>query len=150
VQLLVAQGVDTLIHLGDICSDDVIDALAVVDPQTGKQIQAHLVFGNNDMDIRSSGTYASSLGIWDQHPVGRIVLERGELVFMHGDDHKAMQRAIKSGVRYLCHGHTHTQIDIGSGTTRVINPGALHRASQYSVAVLDTKKDELTFHIVRD
>ena len=51
-------------------------------------------------------------------------------------------------VRYLCHGHTHTALDARRGKTRVINPGALHRAAEYTVALLDTDTDTLTFYPV--
>ena len=41
------------------------------------------------------------------------------------------------GVDFLLHGHTHTVQDERVGRTRVINPGALHRASRYTCALLD-------------
>ena len=59
-----------------------------------------------------------------------------------------MQQALDDGVRYLCHGHTHARADGRQGPTRVINPGALFRATVYSVAVLDPETDQLHFHEV--
>ena len=46
---------------------------------------------------------------------------------------------------YLLHGHTHVRRDERVGKVRIINPGALHRAREKTVAVLDTDTDRLTF-----
>ncbi|RLS46748.1 MAG: metallophosphoesterase, partial [Planctomycetota bacterium] len=54
----------------------------------------------------------------------------------------------KEGVDYLLHGHTHVCRDERHGATRIINPGALHRASEFTVALLDTDSDELQFLVV--
>ena len=45
----------------------------------------------------------------------------------------------------MIHGHTHRQADRREGRTRIINPGALHRAATKTVAILDTVEDELHF-----
>ncbi|HIA72082.1 MAG TPA: YfcE family phosphodiesterase, partial [Phycisphaerales bacterium] len=46
----------------------------------------------------------------------------------------------------IVHGHTHEKRDEMVNNTRCINPGALHHAPVYTVAVLDTSSDSLTFH----
>jgi len=154
VQALLAAGVDRLIHLGDIGSVEVIDELAVAQPDTpgapsapgaGEPVPAHLVFGNTDWDAGPLENYAKTLGIQVDHPVGRIALDPGVLVFCHGHQAHVMAEALAQDVRYLCHGHTHQASDTRSGKTRIINPGALCRAHRYTVAVLDTSADELTF-----
>jgi predicted phosphodiesterase len=38
---------------------------------------------------------------------------------------------------YVFHGHTHVAEERKSGRTRVINPGALHRARPKTFAILD-------------
>lgn len=145
VHALLDSGIDLLVHLGDIGTVEVIDELAVQRPDTGRQVPARLVFGNTDWDAGPLGEYARHLGVRVDHPVGEIALEHGELVFCHGHQAKVMHAALARGVRYLCHGHTHQASDRKSGATRVINPGALCRAHRYTVAVLDTDTDELTF-----
>jgi len=132
---------DILIHLGDIGSESVIDALA-------EPMPVHLVFGNTDWEIDGLTRYAESLGISVNHPVGRLDIEGGTLVFQHGDRTAQMQAALAESVRYLCHGHTHVTRDDRVGGTRVINPGALHRAARYTVALLDTEEDKLTIYPV--
>ena len=150
VEMLVRLGADLLIHTGDICSSDVIDALVVEDPRTHEQLPVHLVFGNNDMDLRSMGSHATHLGLINQHPVGTLTTPAGDLVFMHGDDTRALDRAIERGHRYVVHGHTHQRTNLRVGATRVINPGALYRAEDYSVAILDLENDSVKFYSVKD
>ncbi len=149
VAVLLQQGAEVLVHLGDVGTVEVIDALCVDHPKTGEQIEAHLVFGNTDWDIDSLAEYAHDLDVVVDHPVGRLLLDDGgKLVFCHGHEAAPMQQALADGVRYLCHGHTHAQADDRRGSTRVLNPGALFRASVYSVAVLDTATDRVVFHAV--
>lgn len=154
-----------LLHLGDVGTVEVIDALLVPAPQTPVRsqpvasaqapdplatIEAHLVFGNTDWDHLALERYATGLGIRVDHPTGTIPLEDGELVFCHGHEPQPMQQALARRARYLCHGHTHRASDTRHGPTRVINPGALFRARPYTVAWLDTSSDELQFLTVND
>ena len=46
---------------------------------------------------------------------------------------------------YLLQGHTHVRQDVRVGRTRVINPGALHRANPKTVALLNTSNDFVEF-----
>lgn len=149
MDVLVQQGAELLIHLGDIGTVEVIDALCVDHPVSGDQVDSYLCFGNTDWDIDSLAEYADDLDVNVQHPTGKIPLDSGEaLFFCHGHEDRPMKQAIHEGARYLCHGHTHRQEDETRGDTRIINPGALFRASVYSVAVLDTATDQLVFHKV--
>ncbi|MFW6061137.1 MAG: metallophosphoesterase family protein [Phycisphaeraceae bacterium] len=148
VELLLSHGAEVLLHLGDVGSTGVIDALAVTDPASGTQIEAHLVFGNTDWDTAALARYARDLDVAVDHPAGRLALPEGALVFCHGHEREPMQQAIRDHARYLCHGHTHQASDTRDGATRIINPGALHRARQYTVALLDTESDALAFYPV--
>ncbi len=145
------QGAQILLHLGDVGTVEVIDEL-VVDPTAGgSHTASRLVFGNTDWDMANLGRYAEQLGVANDHPVGRLALENGsDLVFLHGDDPVAMDEALRRQVRYLCHGHTHRPSDTPRGRTRVINPGALFRARDYTVALLDTSRDTLAFYPVAE
>ena len=68
------------------------------------------------------------------------------LGMLHGHDGKLFHKLAHSGdYAYLIHGHTHVPRDVRLGPTRIINPGALHRARTKSVALLDVTKDELQF-----
>jgi len=134
--MLIDHGADVLIHLGDIGTVEVLDALAAPNPRTGQQIEAHAVFGNTDWDRSVLGRYAEDLGIRMHEPSGRLEIDGWRIGFTHGHDASAMQGLLESGVDYLLHGHTHVQADTTRGQTRVINPGALFRASRHTAALL--------------
>lgn len=150
VDLLLAHGAELLLHLGDVGTIEVIDALAVPLPSSGQQIESHVVFGNTDWDTRALDRYAHDIGVQVDHPAGRLKLDGGELVFCHGHEPQVMADALARRVRYLCHGHTHRQLDTRRGDTRIINPGALFRARSYTVAILDTDADSLAFYPVTE
>ena len=166
VDLLLAKQVDLLVHLGDIGTPQVIDALLKPSTRGDGILPVRIVFGNTDWDAAALGRYARSVGVRVDHPVGRIDLgAEGEtppggrenpagsgtphpgtrLVFLHGDDASAMRLALGSGATYLCHGHTHEACDRRQDRTRIINPGALFRARVHSVALLDTDRDQVEF-----
>lgn len=145
VSVLLEHGAEVLLHLGDVGTVEVIDALAVAAPSDGRQIESHLVFGNTDWDAASLDAYAHDLGVHVDHPAGRLHLEGGDLVFCHGHEPEVVAKALAERVRYLCHGHTHRVLDVRRGGTRVINPGALFRAQRHTVAILDTGTDEVQF-----
>jgi len=142
VRLLMTQRAQTLLHLGDVGTPQVIDELLV------EGIESRLVFGNTDMDIRELANYAHELGIIVDHPTGRLTWNGKNLAFTHGHDPKAMQQALQDRVHYLCHGHTHETRDEYRNRTRIINPGALFRAAHHTVAILDTDSDVLSFHCI--
>lgn len=147
MDLLLDQGIDVLLHLGDVGSVEVVDALAV-EGVVDRPVDSRMVFGNTDWDIPAMSQYAESLGVSVDHPVGRLEIDGKTLVFCHGHVEADMNAALAEGVDYLCHGHTHRCSDTRQGQTRVLNPGALFRASRYTVAVLDTETDRLEVYEV--
>jgi len=149
VRLLLKHEVDLIVHLGDVGNVDVIDALVEqIDEGGDLEPPVHAVFGNCDWDAAAMARYADSRGISVDHPVGRLTLDGRTVVFQHGHQDAAMQQALAEGVDYLCHGHSHRTRNEKVGTTRVVNPGALFRAAQYTVAVLDVAKDAVEFYTV--
>lgn len=139
VDILLRQGATVLLHLGDVGTPEVIDALVA------PGIESRLVFGNTDWDTPALERYATGLGVHVDHPVGQLTYSDKQLVYTHGHLPAAMTNALAQHVNYLCHGHTHEPRDERHGPTRIINPGALFRANQYSVALLDTDTDTLNF-----
>ena len=134
--MLIDHGADTLVHLGDIGSEQVIDALVAENPKTGQQIESHLVFGNCDWDSRPLGRYARELGVHVHDPAGVLEIDGLAIGFTHGHRPDVMRHLLEQEVAYLLHGHTHVQADDRAGETRVINPGALFRAQRHTVALL--------------
>ena len=146
VQVLLERQVHRIVHLGDIGTVEVIDALVENLDEAGRvKPPVHVVFGNTDWDAAALGRYAEGFGIQVDHPVGRLSVDDRVLVYQHGDRSASMQQALAEEVDYLCHGHTHRTRDERRGRTRLVNPGALFRASRYTVAVLDPGRDELEF-----
>jgi len=141
VDLLVGQGAGVLLHLGDVCCMTVLDALTGLEGRCDVRV----VFGNCDHDWRGLAEYARFLGIKVDHPAGRIRIGQDHIVFAHGDDEAHYRGALREGVRYFCHGHTHEARDLRENVTRVINPGALHRSASYTVALLEPATDRLVW-----
>jgi len=127
-----------LIHCGDVGSETILDHLAGT--------PAAFVWGNNDFDRRGLQQYAEELGIQCLGNVGELELAGKRIAVLHGDDERTKQRLLaEQRFDYLLQGHTHIPADTRVGKTRCINPGALHRAREKTVAILDTEKDVLSF-----
>ncbi len=137
IETLKAAGADVLIHLGDFETTQVIEALAGT--------VAHIVFGNCDWNMSEMTDYATRLGLQVDHPIGQIQVGTQILRFSHGDYPAAEPQAILDGVSYYFHGHTHLCRDEMMGETRVINPGALCRATRYTVATLNPQAGQVDF-----
>jgi len=145
VEMLIGHGVQRIIHLGDICDKKVLDELVAGQVEN---VSVHVVFGNMDFDPDGFGGHAKAIGIHVDHPMGHIDLDGKVFAFTHGHLDKLMEAALAENVDYLFHGHTHVARDSRVGATRIINPGALFRASRYTVALLESEIDELSFHTV--
>lgn len=135
VDALLAAGADLLIHAGDIETEQVLDCLA--------GHNAHIVWGNCDWDRTGLERYATDIGIAVHADAGEVEADGVRIAFTHGHLPAALRAAMASGARYLVHGHTHERRDEIVDGVRIINPGALHRARTFTVAVLAPKSGEL-------
>jgi putative phosphoesterase len=143
VKTLSANGAEFLIHCGDLGSESILDYLA--------GLPAAFVWGNTDFDRRGLQRYAEDLGINCLGNMGELELGGKRFVVLHGDDERAKQRLLAEQRHdYLLQGHTHVPLDQRIGKVRCINPGALHRTREKTVAVLDTETDQLTFLVLRN
>lgn len=127
-----------VIHLGDIISPPMLELF--------KGLKMRFVFGNNDGEVQGLRDMCESLGF--EQPYEELTFEHKDKRFFcyHGTDPRILDNNIQYGrFDYVLCGHTHVQRDERIGKTRVINPGALFRAKQYSIAFLDVEKDELEF-----
>ena len=135
LHLLLARGAERIIHLGDVESEAILDLLVGHD--------ATVVFGNCD-DEHSLSRYAQALGIRVVHPGAIIEIKPSAVDLSARDVSAGLARSIRIGVTHghLEHevsrlGHTHEIRDEQVGCTRVMNPGALHRAARYTVMLFD-------------
>ncbi len=138
IKLLRQRGARQLIHCGDVCSTRVLDLMAGV--------PAAFVWGNCDYDHHTLQGHAAAMGIACCGTVGRLTLDGKVVSFLHGDDHRQLQRILGTqDCDYLFLGHSHVRDDQRVGRIHVINPGALHRASVKTVALVDTSTDVVEF-----
>ena len=136
-----AAGAEFYLHCGDIGSEPCIDLLA--------GLPAAFIFGNNDYEQAALTRYAASLGVACHGPFADLELAGQRIAMIHGDDFRLKQRLIDAQQHdYLLQGHTHLKDDRRVGRTRLINPGALYRAREKTVATLDTERDEVKFIVV--
>lgn len=149
-------GATQFAYCGDVCGESVLDALA------GQPVT--MVWGNNDIGERSLYDYARVVGLATPS-VAPAMLELGgrKLAIFHGheeafakvyraatrDDIALIDRLI-GGARIVLYGHTHLAADDQIGPLRFINPGALQRASVYTVATLEMGTQLVRFWVVDD
>lgn len=135
VRLLTGAGATELLHLGDIETEAVLEALL--------GLPVRLVFGNCDHDHRLLGRHAERLGFAVDHPAGRLDVGGRRIAYTHGDRADLIRALLAESPDYLLTGHTHRPHDERAEGTRLVNPGALFRASRYTVALLDPAEDRL-------
>jgi putative phosphoesterase len=141
IETLRLAGAEFFIHCGDI-GQYCIDLLA--------GLPSAFVFGNTDWDRAKLATYAASIDVACFGNFANLELGGKQLAVIHGDDFRLKQRLIDEQKHdYLLQGHTHVRDDRRVGRTRLINPGALHRATEKTVATLDLNRDLLKFHTVK-
>lgn len=128
--LLESLQVEKIIHCGDVDQPNI--------PPIFAAWETHYVQGNNDYDefaIRRAVSAAQ--GVWHGRQ-GSVVWGDRKITFLHGDNFSALRAASLDAENALvCSGHTHVYSFQQSGDTILLNPGALFRASPYTVAVVD-------------
>jgi putative phosphoesterase len=137
VALLRAAGADCLIHCGDFTTPAIIAACTLR--------PSYFVFGNNDDDFPALSRAMQALGGVCLEWAGEITLTGKRMGVTHGHLHKDVRALLAAEPDYLFSGHSHIATDQREGKTRRINPGALYRAHEYTVALLDLDTDQLQF-----
>jgi putative phosphoesterase len=143
VATLRAAGAEFLIHCGDVGGESVLDTLA--------GIPCLFVWGNNDFDRSSLESYARDLGIQCGNDFARLDFAGKVIAVTHGDNSALLRQATAkdSPYDYLFLGHTHVPAIERIGRTRIVNPGALHRAAKKTVAIVDLETDAVRHLVVR-
>lgn len=136
VEMLCHAGAEVLIHCGDISEPEMIPVVAI--------LPCFFTFGNHDADMVPHLERAiaecggQSLG-WGSE----IELASRRIAVAHGHTHFDVRRLIATGPDFLLSGHLHFPVDRWQDGVRRICPGALHRADEYTVAILDLPGGEL-------
>ena len=132
-------GVEHIVHCGDIGGTDVLEELV------GRRCT--LVWGNTDFPAGGILAFAQAAGLPTPQPGPvQLSLDGKSIAVFHGHERGFEAACVSWEGDYLLHGHTHERRDERIGRTRIVNPGALHRARPKTVATLDTTPDELVFH----
>jgi uncharacterized protein len=127
------------LHAGDLVAPEMLDHFAGLDP-------FHFVFGNNEYDHAAIRSRALALQLHCHGEFADLSLAGKRIALLHGHDGALLHKLTRSeDYDYVVHGHTHLRQDARRGKTRIINPGALHRAKAKSVALLDLNADHLQF-----
>ena len=138
VETLVNNGAERLIHCGDFVSPEILIACCAV--------PLDFVFGNNDWRVEHELREATASHRARCLEYGaNITLADRSIAVTHGHLHTESRSLMADEPHYLITGHSHVAMDRMRESTRWINPGALHRASEYSVAILDLAEDRLEF-----
>ena len=137
IDALRTRGARCVIHCGDITNPEAVRACA--------GMPAYFVFGNNDRDRAGLRRAIAEIDGHCLEASGELEIGGRRLAVTHGDDRKLVKRLIGTGPDYLFVGHAHRCVDRTEGDTRVVNPGALHRAARWTFALLDLATDELEY-----
>jgi len=128
--LLQARNVNFLIHCGDIEDAETVWLF--------QGFTTHFTFGNCDTERTELRQAIHGIGANLDENWGHLELDGRKLAFTHGDDKRLFHDLEQSGAfDYIFHGHTHQAVDYRKGSTRIINPGALHRARAKTFVILD-------------
>ncbi len=138
VALLRAQGAEALIHCGDLASPPIVEMLA--------GLPSWFVFGNHDADMvphleRAAAEFEVGCLGWG----GVVELAGKRIGVAHGHMSMDVRRVLAARPDYLLSGHAHITFDRVSEGVRRINPGALHRADEFTVALLEAEAGEVRF-----
>ena len=142
--LLKMHGVETVFHCGDLGSEQVLIELAGAFGDAG--IPVHAVLGNVDLWSPEIAEFPPHTGVQVHGSRYEAEVDGERLAVLHGHESRRLEAAVTSGdYDYVLTGHTHRREVRREGPTRVINPGAVHRTLEPSIAVLNTKTDDLRF-----
>jgi putative phosphoesterase len=136
IQLLRDAGAEVLVHCGDLASPPIVAALAV--------LPSWFTFGNHDADsVPALQKAATEFGVTCLGWGGTFEFAGKRIGLVHGHMTMDFRRVLAEKPDYVFFGHSHFAVDVVDGPVRRINPGALHRALEYTVAVLDLDSGEL-------
>jgi putative phosphoesterase len=135
VTRLIDEGAEVLIHCGDLTGTGIVSECG--------RLPCYYVFGNNDFEEDRLRRAMELTGGTCLERGGVLSLQGRRVAVAHGDIPAEVNRLRALDPDYLLSGHSHVPADDRDGPTRRINPGALHRATDWTVALLDLADDSL-------
>ncbi len=142
VELFTTLGVERIIHCGDVGGPEVFDELV------GRPLD--FVWGNMDFPDAAVLEYLRTTGLREPgEPPLQLEFDEKSVAIFHGHEPQFSEALEQLTVNYILHGHTHVARNELLNGRRIINPGALFRASRKTVATLDTRTDAVAFHEIK-
>lgn len=149
LEYIQAQGIETLIHCGDIATMDTIRFL-----RDNFEGIIHIVPGNADLDPDEEKQEAPKLKDLYFYPaVGAVEIDGVKIGFTH-EPWLAKQIAAENRYNIMFYGHTHDPWEETIGTTHVLNPGNIAGIrTQPTFALYDLQKRQgqlVLLHSIKD
>ncbi|MDX1945076.1 MAG: YfcE family phosphodiesterase [Pirellulaceae bacterium] len=130
VRMLESLEVDEVLHCGDIDSPEI--------PRLLTGWRAHFVFGNCDHDEAELRQAIEAAGLLCHGRFADLQLGGRKIALLHSHDARRFREVCSNGEYDLvCYGHTHEAEQHRAGKTLILNPGALHRATPHTLAIVD-------------
>ncbi len=143
VSVLAARSPGLVIHCGDIISPPVIELF--------QGLPMRFVYGNNDGERSGLTMKCAELGYLGIDDTACFDFGGKSFFVNHGTRSRIIDDAASSQLYdYVLHGHTHQRRNELQGRTRIINPGALFSADDYSIAFLTPETGEVEFVEISD
>jgi uncharacterized protein len=129
--------VEQVIHCGDIGSVEIVRLFT--------SWPTHFVFGNVDDNREQLRQAIGDVNGFCHERRGELELAGRRIAFLHGDDLRLLNDLVAGGrFDLVCHGHTHVASHVMHGSTHVLNPGALYRATFHSLALVELPQLDVT------
>lgn len=127
--------IQTILHAGDLENPAILEIF--------HEFEIYLTHGNVDPDIAEINQKLFYMKKSECRVHYDIQLHQKNILLTHGDNIPYFRAAVESGnYHYIIKGHTHFPEDYRRNNIRILNPGALARASQFTIGILDLRKDQ--------
>jgi putative phosphoesterase len=137
VRVLESLEVDEVLHCGDIGSPTIVGLF--------DGWPTHFVLGNvddNELPLRQA---IDACGQTFHGRFGELKREGRNIALLHSDNQRLFAETVNSGAYDLvCYGHTHVAEHHYQGKTLVLNPGALYRVANHTIAVVELPELSVT------
>lgn len=141
IRRLRAEKVQLVLHAGDIGSEGVLHEL--MEHFGGDGIPVHAVLGNVDLYSDTLRTADGVMGVTVRRFIPDLEVDGVHIAVAHGDEPRTLAEFLDNpDLDYVVTGHTHVAEDRAGRRPRLLNPGAVYRATVPSCAVLDTATSE--------
>ncbi len=132
------QGINLIIHCGDVCAPSVMKEIA----QKFKG-EFHLIFGNVDGDQEKMRELAKGLNNLTIHgQIGELILDRKKIAWCHYP-WQAEKLAQTNKYEVIFYGHDHKPWEKQINKTKLLNPGTLAGLfAKATFAIYDTKSNK--------